>query len=61
MDHKEPTAKQILQARKNANLTQSQAAGLIYKTLRNWQKYESGEIHMDRALWELFKIKTSTL
>lgn len=51
------TPEKIKQARKDAGLTQTQAAALLYKTCRAWQKWESGEAKMDKAFFELFKIK----
>jgi len=52
-----PSPKKIKKSRKDAGLTQTQAAKLIYKTLRTWQHYESGDREMDYALFELFTIK----
>lgn len=54
-----PTTKQIKQARVTAGLTQTKAAAVIYKSLRAWQQWESGERTMDAAFFELFKIKTN--
>jgi DNA-binding transcriptional regulator YiaG len=53
-----PLPEQIKQSRKDARLTQTQAAALIYKTCRAWQKWEAGEIKMDAAFFELFLIKS---
>lgn len=53
-----PTPEQIKQARKDAGLTQTQAADLIYKSCRAWQQYEKGDREMDKALIELFTLKT---
>ncbi len=52
-----PTPEQIKKARKDAGLTQTQAADLIYKSCRAWQQYEKGDREMDKALFELFMIK----
>lgn len=52
-----PTPAVIKQARKDAGLTQTEAALLIYKTCRAWQQYEKGDRGMDLALFELFMIK----
>lgn len=58
MDNKlAPTKAEIKAARIAAGLTQTQAANLIYKKLRVWAMYESGEQTMDRAHWELFRLK----
>ena len=56
-----PTPEQIKQARKDAGLTQTQAAALIHKTCRCWQQYEAGDRKMDYALYELFLIKTGKI
>jgi DNA-binding transcriptional regulator YiaG len=53
-----PTPEQIKQARKDAGLTQTKAAALLYSTPRAWQKWEYGEARMQLAMFELFKIKT---
>ncbi len=58
-----PTPEEIRAAREAAGLTQTAAASLLYRTLRNWQQWESAKEspdhrRMDPALWELFKIKT---
>lgn len=52
-----PTPAEIKAARTMAGLTQTQAAEKVYKTLRGWQKWESGAHEMDAAYWELFLIK----
>lgn len=52
-----PAPKQIYDLRVRTNLTQTQAAAVIYRKLRTWQDWESGNTKMDPALWELFKIK----
>lgn len=56
---KPPNPKRIKQARLNAGLTQTQAAALIYKSLRTWQQWEAGDREMDLALFELFELKVS--
>lgn len=52
-----PTPSQLAAVRESLGLTQVQAAGLLYRTARNWQQWELGERAMDPALWELFSIK----
>lgn len=52
-----PTKEQIARVRNNAGLTQTQAAELLHKNLRTWQKWEGGDSKMDAAYWELFNIK----
>ena len=54
-----PTPEQIQAVREDAGLTKSEAARLLYRTFRNWQYWETGERRMDRALWELFLIKSA--
>lgn len=56
-----PTPQQIRDRRKMFGLTQTQAAGLIYRKRRNWQQWEGDERGMDPALWELFCLKTAAL
>lgn len=53
-----PIKSEIIQTRKAAALTQSQAAALVYVTTRNWQQWEGGERQMHPAIWELFNLKT---
>lgn len=53
-----PTPAQVVSAREGAGLTQTQAAQLIYSTLRTWQSWELGERKMPPGLFELFIIKT---
>lgn len=58
-----PAAAEVRAAREAAGLTQAQAAGLVYASLRNWQQWEQQEganvRRMHPGLWELFRIKTS--
>lgn len=54
----EPTKELILLARTKAVHTQTQAAAVLYKGVRTWQKWENGERQMDAALFELYLIKT---
>jgi putative transcriptional regulator len=44
-------------AREAAELTQTEAAALIYCTLRGWQEWECGNRRMHPAFWELFQFK----
>ena len=60
---KPPTSKQIRSAREKAGLTQTEAAGLVYSTLRTWQNWEADSLSpehrsMHPAIYELFLIKT---
>lgn len=52
-----PTPEQIVEARLAANLTQTEAAALIYCTLRGWQDWEGGQRRMHPAFWELWRMK----
>jgi putative transcriptional regulator len=54
-----PSPNDIRAEREAAELTQGQAAALIYRTVRNWQQWEGGERLMDPALWELFCLKSA--
>jgi DNA-binding XRE family transcriptional regulator len=56
---KTPTADQVRAARIRAKLTQEQAGRLIYVHRQTWNRYESGEIDMPAASWELWKMKTT--
>lgn len=49
---------EIIEARKAAGLTQSEAAALVGYTRNGWQKAEYGEKRMRPATFELFKLKT---
>ncbi len=57
----QPMPADIRQARLEAGLTQSEAAGTIHVSLRTWQGYESeteGDTRrMLPAFWELFELK----
>lgn len=44
--------------RKNANMTQKQAAELIGITKRSWERYESGTANINMRNVELFALKT---
>jgi DNA-binding transcriptional regulator YiaG len=52
-----PTKETIRAAREAAGLTRVEAAALIYKSVRTWEKWETGERPMDPAYFELFQIK----
>lgn len=60
---KHPTPAEIIKARKDAGLTQSEAAALVYAGYRAWQCWEAPEEskahrEMPPGLFELFLIKT---
>jgi len=55
-----PTPAEIVRARKDAGLTQTEAAALVHASLGAWQKWESdgqNSRKMHPAIWELFQIK----
>jgi hypothetical protein len=53
-----PTPAQIFYWRKiKMGYTQSEAADMVYVTLRAWQWWEAGKREMPIGLWELFLIK----
>lgn len=52
-----PAPEAIRAARLAAGLTQTQAAALIYCTLRGWQDWEAGKRAMHPAFFELFALK----
>jgi putative transcriptional regulator len=61
-----PTSAEVRAAREAAGLTQTQAAAMIYGTLRSWQNYEAEEgaadaRRMHPGLFELFLLKTAQL
>lgn len=53
-----PSPDQIARARERSKMTQTQAAELIYKKWRAWDRWEKGLRKMDPALWELWQIKS---
>jgi DNA-binding transcriptional regulator YiaG len=53
-----PLPDEIRAARVAAGLTQTEAAALIYCTLRTWQQWEAGDRRMHPAFWELWRQKT---
>ena len=53
-----PAPAEILAAREAAGLTQTEAAAVIYSTLRTWQDWEAGARRMHPGLFELFQLKT---
>lgn len=52
-----PTKETIKAERELLGLTQTQAAAIVYSTVRTWQKWEAGApVHP--AIWECFLYKT---
>lgn len=52
-----PTIEQIKKARKEAGLTQKEAAELLGVAHITWRQYESGARNMPKINYELFCIK----
>lgn len=60
-----PTAQQIIAARAAAGITQTEAAELIYASLRTWQNWEApagngNARDMPPALFEYFRLLTTS-
>lgn len=55
-----PLPAQIAQTREEAELTQSQAARMIYSTVRTWQDWEHGRRNMPPAAWEYWCLLISS-
>ena len=47
--------------REQAGLTQAEAAQLVHRTRDSWAAYESGRVEADKAVVDLFKIKTAPM
>jgi hypothetical protein len=45
----------IRQLRESFGLSQTQAAELVYSTLRSWQNWEGGQVGMHPAIWAWFR------
>lgn len=54
----QPTTDQIKAARAKAKMSTTEAAAVVHKQARAWQRWESGDRAMCPACWELFQIKT---
>jgi DNA-binding transcriptional regulator YiaG len=55
------TPADLVAYRAAAEVTVSQAAGLVGRTARNWQQWEAGERVIDPAIVELFLYKAGLL
>lgn len=55
-----PTPSEVIEARKAAGMTQSEAAQAVRGTMRAWQEWEAGNRRMHPGLWELFGIKSAS-
>ena len=53
-----PEPSRIREVRAEAALTQSDAAALVFSTLRSWQMWEAGDRRMPPSTWELFLLKS---
>ena len=53
-----PDPAEVAAARLEAGQTQTEAAAVIYCTLRAWQDWEGGQRRMHPAFWELWLLKT---
>lgn len=55
----DPTPARVLRARKRAQLTQPEAAELVYLAHAvRWSEYERGVHAIPKSTWELFLYKT---
>jgi putative transcriptional regulator len=53
-----PSPENVLQARKAAGMTQTEAGAVLGSHNSVWRKYELGTRQMSAPLWELFLLKT---
>lgn len=56
-----PTPEQLVAARERFDLSQEEAAGLIFSARRTWQQWEGGKFRMHPQLWETFLRKGEAL
>jgi len=49
---------QVIQARRAAKVTQQQAANIVDRNIRMWQKWEYGDSVMPQELLDMFVRKT---
>jgi putative transcriptional regulator len=54
-----PSPDEIRAARAAAGLTHTEAAAVIYCTLRAWQDWEAGKRAMHPAFFELYRLKAA--
>jgi DNA-binding XRE family transcriptional regulator len=50
-----PKGAEVRELRESLGLSQSQAAELVYSTLRSWQNWEAGDVGMHPAVWCWFR------
>ena len=56
---KSPTPEAIVRLRKRYGHTQAAFAQLIYKSPRQWRRYEAGDCELSPAEWELLWLKAN--
>lgn len=56
-----PTPEAIRAARDALGLSQTDAASIIYSSMRAWQEWEAGTRRMHPAMWELWMLKTERM
>lgn len=54
-----PTPAEIRAARIAAQLTQAEAAALVYRQRRSWAGWEAGTARMPAGLWALFNLRAA--
>lgn len=60
-DAKKITPEMVIEARTSANLTQKQSADLVFVDERTWQRWESGDRVMSKAIYKLYLIETKQI
>ena len=60
-DAKKITPEMVIEARTSANLTQKQSADLVFVDERTWQRWESGDRTMNKAVYKLFLLETKLI
>lgn len=60
-DAKKITPEMVIEARTSANLTQKQSADLVFVDERTWQRWESGDRTMSKAVYKLYLIETKQI
>lgn len=53
----QPTPAEVRNRRTAADLSREDAAAMVYRSARTWEKWEQGTADVDMACWELFTIK----
>jgi DNA-binding transcriptional regulator YiaG len=52
-----PSSTEVSTLRADLQMTQAQAAALIYGSVRTWQDYEAGARSMHPSTWALIKLR----